>query len=187
MKGYDINLLKAGSLLNLTFAHKANDLSACQPNTTVEGEKAIQTATVEVDFVEDRGEYLYFGYHPIGKDRRLCKFGAARAYRAGRKEFGVVGIEAVKDQTVKGETAMMTASDKAVFGAKRIMPEEGVVYTNRDGHRYLCTAAPDPDGADQGAVMERVMDGWTLKAHNVYQFPGGTIGWDFSTCCHWAV
>lgn len=82
---------------------------------------------------------------------------------------------------------MMTASEKTLDEAKRIMPEEGMVYTNRNGYRYLCTAAPDSQGADQGAVMERVTDGWTLKAHNVYLFSDGTIEWDFSTCGRWAV
>lgn len=70
---------------------------------------------------------------------------------------------------------------------QRIIPEEGVVYENRNGWRYLCTAAPEPDGPDQGAVMQRVKDGWTLKAHNVYQCPDGTIEWGFSTDGHWEV
>jgi len=71
--------------------------------------------------------------------------------------------------------------------AKCIIPEEGKVYKNRNGWRYLCVGAPGPQDTSDAATMQRVTDGWTLKAHNVYQYPDGTIEWDFSTEGHWAV
>lgn len=71
--------------------------------------------------------------------------------------------------------------------AKRIIPQEGVVYENRNGWRYLCVASPVEGGLDDAATLQRVSDGWTLKAHNVYQYPSGDIEWDFSTDCHWEV
>lgn len=40
---------------------------------------------------------------------------------------------------------------------------------------------------DEIAEMQRVSDGWTLKAHNVYLYPDGSIEWDFSTEGHWEV
>ena len=71
--------------------------------------------------------------------------------------------------------------------AKRIIPQEGAVYENRNGWRYLCVASPTEKDTDDAATMQRVSDGWTLKAHNVYQYPGGCIEWDFSTDGHWEV
>ncbi len=76
---------------------------------------------------------------------------------------------------------------KFLEGAERIIPTEGTVYTADDGFRYLCTAAPGPQDTSDAATLERVTDGWTLKAHNVYQFPNGVIQWDFSTDAQWAV
>lgn len=71
--------------------------------------------------------------------------------------------------------------------AKRIIPEEGKVYENRNGWRYLCVGVPGPQDTSDAATMQRVTDGWTLKAHNVYQYPDGTIEWDYSTGGHWEV
>lgn len=70
---------------------------------------------------------------------------------------------------------------------KRIIPQEGVVYENRNGRRYLCVSSPTEKDTDEGATMQRVSDGWTLKAHNVYLYPDGTVEWDFSTGGHWEV
>ena len=71
--------------------------------------------------------------------------------------------------------------------AKRIIPREGVVYENRNGWRYLCVASPTEKDTDDAATMQRVSDGWTLKGHNVYLYPDGSIEWDFSTEGHWEV
>lgn len=71
--------------------------------------------------------------------------------------------------------------------AKRIIPQEGAVYENRNGWRYLCVASPTEKDTDDAATMQRVSDGWTLKAHNVYLYPDGTVEWDFSTDGHWEV
>lgn len=71
--------------------------------------------------------------------------------------------------------------------AKRIIPQEGVVYENRNGWRYLCVASPTEKDTDDAATMQRISDGWTVKAHNVYLYPDGSIEWDFHTDGRWAV
>lgn len=73
--------------------------------------------------------------------------------------------------------------------AKRIIPQEGAVYENRNGWRYLCVASPAEaeKGISDAATMQRVSDGWTVNAHNVYLYPDGSIEWDFSTDGHWEV
>lgn len=48
-------------------------------------------------------------------------------------------------------------------------------------------ASPTEKDTDDAATMQRVSDGWTLKAHNVYLYPDGSIEWDFSTEGHWEV
>ncbi len=61
--------------------------------------------------------------------------------------------------------------------------EVGRVYRNRNDRDYLCKAV-DEFGT---AVMERVSDGWTLRAHGVCMYPDGTIEWDYSGGGHWPV
>ncbi|WP_050699009.1 hypothetical protein [Anaeromassilibacillus senegalensis] len=63
----------------------------------------------------------------------------------------------------------------------RIAPQIGEIYTNRNGDEYLCTNI-----CNESVSMERLKDGWTLKAHGVRQYPDGTIEWDYSTGGHWA-
>jgi len=69
----------------------------------------------------------------------------------------------------------------------RIAPQEGVVYTDASFSRYLCIEEPGPQSTDRAATLERVSDGWTFKAHNVYQRTDGSIYWGFSTDGHWAI
>lgn len=64
--------------------------------------------------------------------------------------------------------------------SKRIAPEVGTVYTNRNGSEYRCK-----EFIADGAIMERLKDGWTLNAHGVQQYEDGTIEWDYSTGGHW--
>jgi len=109
----DIDRVTAGEMFTMVRVTKADHLSHLQPNTTVADGKATQTMQVKVDWVEDRGSFLYVGYHPVGEDRFLCTFGAARIYKDGPKRFGVIGFE----------------------GRRRIIPEEGKVYTCRNGDR----------------------------------------------------
>ena len=92
----DFEKVQAGNLFTMTTVMKADKNSAYQRNTYVMNGKAVTKMLVNVEWVEDRGEYLYVGYTPAGKDSRLCKFGAARLYLDGPREFGVVGFEAVE-------------------------------------------------------------------------------------------
>ena len=101
----DIDRVNAGEMFTMTRAMKADNLSHLQPNTTVADGKATQTMMVMVDWVEDRGSFLYVGYHPVGEDRFRCTFGAARIYKDGPRQYGVIGFE----------------------GRRRIIPEEGKV------------------------------------------------------------
>lgn len=63
---------------------------------------------------------------------------------------------------------------------KRISPEVGKTYKNRNGSDYICKAADF-----ENTTMERIKDGWTLIAHGVCQYEDGTIEWDYSTNGHW--
>lgn len=63
---------------------------------------------------------------------------------------------------------------------KRLNPEVGKIYTNHNGADYRCEAL-----LSDGAIMERIKDGWTLHAHGICQYADGTIEWDYSTCGHW--
>ena len=64
--------------------------------------------------------------------------------------------------------------------SKRITPEVGVVYTNRNGNDYRCKEL-----LKDGGVMERLKDGWTLRAHGICQYEDGTIEWDYSGGGRW--
>ncbi len=56
----------------------------------------------------------------------------------------------------------------------------GQVYTNRNGAQYKVIGT-----TIAGTIMQRISDNWTLVAHGIVQYPGGTIEWDFSTHGHW--
>lgn len=92
----DFEKVQAGNLFTMTKVMKADQCSIYQRNTSVVNGKAITKMLVKVDWVEDRGEYLYVGYTPAGKGRHLCVFGATRLYKDGPKEFGVVGFEVLE-------------------------------------------------------------------------------------------
>lgn len=63
---------------------------------------------------------------------------------------------------------------------KIIVPVIGKVYNHTNGSDYRC------DGYMDGvSKLVRLSDGWTLKAHNLYQNESGKIYWDFSTESHW--
>lgn len=161
----DIDRVAAGEMFTMVRTMKADNLSHLQPNTTVSDGKATQTMMVMVDWVEDRGSFLYVGYHPIGKDRFTCTFGATRIFKDGPRRYGVIGFE----------------------GRRRIIPEEGKVYATRKGDRYLCISAPGPMSTDESATMQRVSDGWTVNVHNVYQMSDGTVEWGFTNLGHWSI
>ena len=91
----DISKIETNLIHTMTSATKANDVSNYQPNTVVRDGKAIQTKQVRVTWIEDRGEYFYIGYIPAGKDVGRFGFGAARIYKSGAREYGVIGFEPV--------------------------------------------------------------------------------------------
>lgn len=72
-----------------------------------------------------------------------------------------------------------------------IIPVIGQIYRNRNGGKYRCTdnAFYVNDAQKRRALalgehvayMERVKDGWKLKAHGVIQYADGTIEWNYSS------
>lgn len=64
--------------------------------------------------------------------------------------------------------------------SKRITPEAGAVYTNRNGSEYRCEEL-----TENGAIMVRLKDGWTLRAYGLCQYEDGSIEWDYSAGGHW--
>lgn len=61
-----------------------------------------------------------------------------------------------------------------------IAPVIGQIYRNANGFEYCC------DSIDEGVpLMVRLRDGWTIKAHVVYQEDNGEIHWSYSTGGHW--
>ena len=91
----DISKIGTGIMHTMTTAYKANGASSYQPNTVVQDGKAIQTTQVRVTWMEDKGEYFYIGYRPAGKDIGRFGFGAARIYKNGPREYGVIGFAPV--------------------------------------------------------------------------------------------
>lgn len=63
---------------------------------------------------------------------------------------------------------------------KIIIPVIGKVYNHTNGNDYLCVGYMD--GVSK---LVRLSDGWTLKAHNLYQNESGKIHWAYSTEGHW--
>lgn len=63
-----------------------------------------------------------------------------------------------------------------------IDPVPGMVYLNRNGVSYKCLEALP----EHGALMERVTDGYTFKAHGVQQYTDdGSIEWNSSSGGGW--
>lgn len=56
----------------------------------------------------------------------------------------------------------------------------GRIYTNRNGNEYLCIGH-----SENGSIMERTKDSWTLTAHGITIYNDGTIEWDYSTGGRW--
>lgn len=65
---------------------------------------------------------------------------------------------------------------------KRITPRAGQIYLNHNGETYRCLRV---NWRESIAIFRRRKDGWTLTAHNVWEYEDGTIEWDYSTDGHW--
>lgn len=61
-----------------------------------------------------------------------------------------------------------------------ITPIVGQVYCNTNGCKYRCESIED-----NIPVMVRLKDGWTIRAHVVYQEDNGKIHWSYSTGGYW--
>lgn len=89
----NIEKIKVGRQFIMTDVMKANQCSQYQRNTVVKDGKSYQKTQVVVTSVDDRGEYLYVGFRPSGKDAGCCGFGATRIYKENQKEYGTLGFE----------------------------------------------------------------------------------------------
>lgn len=63
---------------------------------------------------------------------------------------------------------------------KKIVPVIGKIYQNTSGENFRCEGYMD--GVSK---FVRVSDGWTLKAHHLFQQEDWKIYWGFSTDGHW--
>lgn len=88
----DLSKVKVGRIFKMTEVKRINGINEHQANTEVRDGKAIQTQEVKINWIEDRGEYLYIGFTPL--DRRMGAFGATRVYKTDRgNEYGLLGFE----------------------------------------------------------------------------------------------
>lgn len=89
----DIKKMKPGRRFLMTQVYNANQPINWRPGTIVKDGKAYQTTEVEIDWIEDRGDYYYVGYTP--KQANGGAFGAARIYKETEPyEYGTLGFEA---------------------------------------------------------------------------------------------
>lgn len=87
----DIGKIKAGRRFYMTQVYNANQPYNHHPDIVVKDGKVYETREVEVNWVEDCGEYLYIGYTP----KTGGAFGATRVYKeADPYEYGTKGFEA---------------------------------------------------------------------------------------------
>lgn len=61
--------------------------------TSVENGYVYSDMFVQLTSVEDRGEYWYISFKPIGKDAGRCGFGCTRLYKNGIPEYGTISLE----------------------------------------------------------------------------------------------
>lgn len=67
---------------------------------------------------------------------------------------------------------------------KHIVPENGKTYHNHAGGDFVCEEVLDNENPCV-CVLRRTSDGYTLQAHEIFEYPDGTIQWAYSTGGHW--
>ena len=80
--------------MKMTGRRKANGINENQPRVTkVEGGYVYTETLIHITSIEDREDYWYIGYRPIGKDAGACTFGFTRLYKNMIPEYGTISIE----------------------------------------------------------------------------------------------
>lgn len=59
----------------------------------------------------------------------------------------------------------------------KFTPKKGTRYLNKNGVWYTCTQVYE--GLNEARFVSDY--GWSLIAHNIYQYEDGRIEWDYST------
>lgn len=74
--------------------HKANRTSEFNRRVTkIEDGKAYEETFVQITSIDDRGEYWYIGYKPVGMHAGACGFGFTRLYKDITPEYGTLAFE----------------------------------------------------------------------------------------------
>lgn len=75
-------------LYRMVSVHLDSEIERLQPGVfKIAGGKIYNECFVKIHSVEDRGDYLYVGYIPYGKDKDRFKFGYSRFYKENAPEF----------------------------------------------------------------------------------------------------
>lgn len=67
---------------------------------------------------------------------------------------------------------------------EHIIPEKGKTYCNHAGGEYICEEVLHEKNPCV-CVLRRLSDDYTLKAHEIFEYPDGTIQWGYSTGGYW--
>lgn len=89
----DIKKMKAGRRFLMTNVHSSNQPNVWGPEAIEKDGKIYVTTEVEINWIEDRGDFYYVGYTPKQAGRGV--FGATRIYKGeDPHEYGTLGFEA---------------------------------------------------------------------------------------------
>lgn len=61
--------------------------------TLIENGYVYRETFVQFTNIEDRGDFFYITFKPIGKDSGRCGFGCFRLYKNAISEYGVISVE----------------------------------------------------------------------------------------------
>ena len=67
---------------------------------------------------------------------------------------------------------------------EHIVPEKGKIYRNHAGGEYICEEVLHERNPSV-CVLRRLSDDYTLQAHEIYEYPDGTIQWGYSSGGYW--
>lgn len=70
------------------------------------------------------------------------------------------------------------------FLLKHIVPEKGKTYHNHACGDFICEEVLHDENPCV-CVLRRTSDGYTLRAHEILEYPDGTIQWAYSGGGHW--
>lgn len=74
--------------------HKKNGINEYQPRVTkVDGKFVYTERFVKIMSIDDRGDYWYIGYEPVGRDRGTFGFGYTRLYKNEIPKYGAIAFE----------------------------------------------------------------------------------------------